>query len=256
MLSLLTHVPTVSRSTRCDSVAAPPKRHSLKGQTRLGNLLSTGLNVNVLAKLLTVCLVALAAVACATEVPVTTEVEVTREVVATREIEATREVVVTREVEVTREVMIKSAPEPDELCSDYPFMTRLGALQRSVLDSYLEVGRREIPAHEAVRRMQVNRDRLDSALQSSLVNRIQICGVQPQPAQLMPRGTFFVGGAPERQREMQTFEGESVCSDTIRHIRIILNSSGTFDGLPPEIRDAIRNALSGYVDFCDNDFLE
>lgn len=208
---------------------------------------------------LTVCLIALcAAVACTTEVLVTSEVEVTREVAVTRVVVVTREVAVTREVEVTREVKIDAAPEPEELCSDYPFMYRLGALQRSIFDSHLEVGRREIPSHESVANMQVNRDRLDSTLQSALVNQIQICGVQPQPFQLMPRGTFFSfsGQPPERQREMQTFEGESVCSDTLKLVQIVLNSSGNFDGLPSEIKDALRNTLQGYVDFCDNDFLE
>lgn len=245
MLSSLTHFPTVSRSTRCDSVAAPPKRHSLKGQTRLRNFLSTGLSVDVLAKLLTASIIALfAAVACTTQVPVTMEVEVTREVV------------VTREVEVTREVQVDSAPEPPELCSDYPYITRLGELQLAIYDSHLEVGRREIPSDESVGDMRTLRDQLASGLQSSLINRIQICGVQPEPIGLIARDAGSGFGRDPIQREMQTFEGTSVCSDTLFLIRTVYRSSGGLEDTPREITNAVTSGILGYVDFCDNDFLE
>ena len=168
----------------------------------------------------------------------------------------TREVAVTRELEVTREVESDAAPEPPELCSDFPYMTRLGELQLAIFDSQLIVGRREIPSDESVAHMRILRDRLASDLQSSLVNRIQICGVQPEPIGLIARDAGSNFRQRPIQREMQTFEGASVCSDTLFLIQEVYRSSGGADSMPREIVDAVATGIQGYVDFCDNDLLE
>ena len=235
----------IARRADANVRRARPIRLLRQGWIELSGCLRTGLSVPDMKTYLTASLIALfAAVACTTEVLVTMEVEVTREVV------------VTREVEVTRQVEVDAAPEPTELCSDYPYITRLGELQLAIYDSHLAVGRREIPSDESVGHMRILRDRLATGLQSSLVNRIQICGVQPEPIGLIARDAGSGFGRDPIQREMQTFEGTSVCSETLFLIRTVYRSSGGLEDTPREIINAVSSAILGYVDFCDNDFLE
>ena len=230
-----------------------------------------------------------AAVACTTEVPVTVEVEkpvtrvvpetvqveVTREVDVTREVEVTRQVNVTREVpvtrvvvetvqvpvtrtvqvvrevEVTREVVITrvepagpaslTPPKPRQLCADYPFIIELGELQLDLYEAQATVAERVGSDTRAVAKAAV--DWFTDRLATTRLNRFQVCGVQPE----------LYGF---KHREMQTFEGNAVCSDTLDLVHDVYALNPDWDNAPEDISDAWYDNLDGYVNYCDNDFLE
>ena len=197
------------------------------------------------------------------EVPVTREIEVTRQVTVTREVPVTRVVVetvqvpvtrtvqVTREVEVTREVVITrvepagpaslTPPKPRQLCADYPFIIELGELQLDLYEAQAAVAERVGSETRAVAKAAV--DWFTDRLATTRLNRFQVCGVQPELYGL-------------EHREMQTFEGNAVCSNTLDLVRDVYALNPDWDNAPEDISDAWYDNLDGYVDYCDNDFLE
>ena len=197
------------------------------------------------------------------EVPVTREIEVTRQVTVTREVTVTRIVVetvqvpvtrtvpVTREVEVTREVVITrlqpaepatvTPPNPRELCADYPFIIELGNLQSEIYEAQATVAERATSGNSELARNAANW--FSNRLRTTRLNQFRVCGVQP-----VPFGWEL--------REMQTFEGNAVCSETFDLVRDVFSLAPNWDNAPTEIREAWYDAMDGYVNYCDNDFLE
>ena len=197
------------------------------------------------------------------EVPVTREVEVTRQVTVNREVPVTRVVVetvqvpvtrtvqVTLEVEVTREVVITrlqpaepttvTPPNPRELCADYPFIIALGNLQSEIYEAQATVAERATSGNSEIARNAANW--FSNRLRTTRLNQFQVCGVQP-----VPFGWEL--------REMQTFEGNAVCSETFDLVRDVFSLAPNWDNAPTEIREAWYDAMDGYVNYCDNDFLE
>ena len=291
-LSLIAHIQPGLLAIQPDAQMrwARPIRLLGQGWIGLSDRLRTVRSVSNMKTCLTASTIALfAAIACATEVPVTVEVEkpvtrvvpetvlveATREVDVTREVEVTRQVTVTREVpvtrvvvetvqvpvtrtvqvtrevEVTREVVITrvepagpaslTPPKPRQLCADYPFIIELGELQLDLYEAQAAVAERVGSDTRAVAKAAV--DWFTDRLATTRLNRFQVCGVQPELYGL-------------EHREMQTFEGNAVCSNTLDLVRDVYALNPDWDNAPEDISDAWYDNLDGYVNYCDNDFLE
>ena len=197
--------------------------------------------------LLTASLIALiATVACTTEVPVTVEV--------TEEIEVTRLVEVTREVEVTPEIDFDRVPKTSELCIDYPYIVELGELQLGIYQSSLSAGDGATLGTGSLELLRATRDWLDSQLRTSRLNRVLICGLQPEPPTLAAPNTTDPLWAMARRREMKSFEGTGACARTLHVLEQLIAASGSLDNLPATVRNAFTAGFHGYVDYCDNDY--
>ena len=213
-------------------------------------------------------IVLMAIIGCTAEVPVTVEVtkiaEVTREVEATREVEVTRLVEVTREVEVTRVVELvrdvlstvevevtrvvevtREVPKFDlvDLCADYGYIFDLGDLQRNYFTVALKAARRSLPQGDAAIEFgEMNLELVDQQVRTAWLNSATICGPLP-----------FLGDRRPRY-EMKTLEGWGVCVDTLN----VFNQAyqEPWEQLGQEFEDAMFALLDGFVEYCDNDFLE
>ena len=207
-------------------------------------------------KYLLLCLVAVCAlVACTTEVPVTVEVHLTREVEVTREIEVTREVEVTKEVKVIQEVVVLPASLRFTLCADYPYITELAQLQlglfhvRDADPAISGLFKKKKTARDwfnegilrAANLLVPEEERFTNRIQTARDNQIEICGHD-----LEPIGTM--------QREMLSFEGVGVCTDTFGLIQGAVTLYPDWDNTPPEVTEAWSAMLDGYINYCDNDF--
>ena len=195
-------------------------------------------------RLCMVLLAAIPAIACTTglfvAVEVTQEVEVTREVLVIRDVEITREIEVHWDMEVTRVVEVIAAPKPRPICQDYPYMLALGELQLGFLDARVELAERagSAPVYDE----KTARDRLANRLSTSRINQIKICG-----------GDFEPFGVT--QREMSSFEGSAVCSETLNFLNDVASANPNLDDAPTEISIAWNDVLDGYANYCVDHFL-
>lgn len=202
---------------------------------------------------LIICLVAVcASVACTTEVPVTVEVRVTREVE------------VTRELEVTREVEVLPTSLRLTLCADYPYITELAELQLGLFDAAMASADPAISGlfdteksgserisdvlldalnFSALKEEKSGSERFADRLQTAKHNQIEICGHD-----LEPFGTI--------QREMRSFEGVGVCTNTFGLIRDTVALYPDWDNAPSAISEAVLALADGYDSYCDNYFAE
>lgn len=154
-------------------------------------------------------------------------------------VEVTREVEVTLEVEVTREVEVKAAPNPRPICSDYPYMLALGELQLGYFDASVTIAERAVSG--TILEAKASRDWFADRIATSRLNQVVICG-----------GDFEPFGST--QREMNSFEGSAVCTNTLDLLDDIYTFNPDWDNAPREAREAWNALAEGYVNYCDNDF--
>ena len=155
-------------------------------------------------------------------------------------VEVTREVEVTQEVEVTLEVNANPASRPSPICWDYPYLLALAELQLGFFDAQVAVAQRAVagPVDEEI----AARDWFADRLATSRLNQIIICG-----------GDFEPFGF--NQREMNSFEGSAVCTDTLDLLQDTARANPDWDNAPPEVSAAWNDMMDGYVNYCDNHFL-
>ena len=144
---------------------------------------------------------------------------------------------VTREVEVTLEVDVDSAPRPNPICWDYPYMLALGELQLAFFDSQVSLAERAVAG--PVDEEKAARDWFAGRLATSRLNQVIICGGDFEPFR------FNV-------REMNSFEGSAVCTDTLDLLQDSARANPGWDNAPPEISETWNDMMDGYVNYCDN----
>lgn len=204
-------------------------------------------------------IVTVALIGCTTEIPVTVEVEVTRIAEVTREVEATREVEVTRIVELVREVPstaeaavtrvvevtreVPHALDLVDLCADYRYIFELGDRQRDYFTVALETARRSLPQGDpAIEFGETTLEQVDWQVRTAWYNSATICGPLPVPA----------GGLP--RYEMRTLEGWGVCIDTLSIFNMVYEEP--WEQFSQDFENAMFALLDGYVQYCDNDYLD
>lgn len=178
------------------------------------------------------------AIACTTDLLVT--VEVTREVEVTQVVEATSHVQVTRQVQVTRVIEVAIPPEPRPICLDYPYMLALGELQLGFFNAQVALAERAVSG--PVDEEKAARDWFADRLATTRLNQVIICGGDFEPF------GFNV-------REMNSFEGSAVCTDTLDLLQDSARVNPDWDNAPPEVSEAWNDMMDGYVNYCDNHFL-
>ena len=203
-----------------------PHHAPLNTNSRLENRNTQAVEVRIMIRFIVAILTVLPAIACASEALVTVEV--------------TREVEVTRDVEVTREVEVNTAPRPLPICSDYPYMLALGELQLGYHNANFVVAERAISG--AIQLTKAARDWFADRIATSRRNQTLICG-----------GDFEPYGVT--QREMNSFEGSTVCTETLVLLDDVYTINPDWDNTPPEVSEAWSAMLDGYINFCDNDFV-
>ena len=138
-----------------------------------------------------------------------------------------------------------SPPKPPDLCSDYPNIIQLGNLQLAYYQALEQAGQSgELLRSPLFDGLKADANWFEEQMLETNLNSFEICGID-----------FELWG--QGQREMRSFEGIAVCSDTLFLIERNSRATGReFESLSPEIQEAMGGLMFGYVDYCDNDFLE
>ena len=137
-----------------------------------------------------------------------------------------------------------SPPKPADLCSDYPNIIALGNLQLAYYQALERYGSRGLLQQSPIfDGPKADADWFEEQMSETNLNSFEICGIDIE---------LWL----QDRREMKSFEGIAVCSDTLFLIERNTRAVGDeFESLSPDLQEALGGLMYGYADYCDNDFL-